>query len=163
MGNKLYVANLAFHLTENEIQDIFSPFGAVQEVKLILDKMTGKSRGFAFITMASDGEAERATSELNGQRIEGRALAITEARPREERPQGSGGSRPPGHGGPFRPNATPAAGSMGGFGANRPPYSGGGRSGGSRDGAGGRGEPPRREKEKPRGPRPMRGGDDDDY
>ncbi|MEO7931822.1 MAG: RNA-binding protein [Chthoniobacterales bacterium] len=160
MGNKLYVANLAFHLTENEIQDIFSPFGTVQEVKLILDKMTGKSRGFAFVTMASDGEAERATAQMNGHRIEGRALAITEARPREDRPQGLGSARPPGHGGPFRPNAAPASGSSG-FGANRPPFSGGGsRSAGGRD-SGGRGEPPRREKEKPRGPRPMRDYDED--
>jgi cold-inducible RNA-binding protein len=161
MGNKLYVANLAFHLTENEIQDIFSPFGTVQEVKLILDKMTGKSRGFAFVTLASDGEAERAMSQMNGQRYEGRALAITEARPREDRPQGLGQARPPGHGGPFRPN-TPPSGAGGGsnFGANRPPFSGGARSSGGRD-SGGRGEPPRREKEKPRGPRPMRDYDDE--
>ncbi len=158
MGNKLYVANLAFHLTENEIQDIFSPFGTVQEVKLILDKLTGKSRGFAFVTLASDGEAERAMSEMNGHRIEGRALAITEARPREERPSGP---RPPGHGGPFRPNTPPSGGTgSSGFGANRPPFSSSGRSAGSgRDS--GRGEPPRREKEKPRGPRPMRNYDDD--
>ena len=160
MGNKLYVANLAFHLTENEIQDIFSPFGKVHEVKLILDKITGKSRGFAFVTLASDGEAERAMSEMNGHRIEGRALAITEARPREDRPQSLGGGRPPGHGGPFRPNTPPAGGSGGtgnsGFGANRPPFSNSGRSGGS-----GRGEPPRRDKEKPRGPRPMRNFEDD--
>ena len=158
MGNKLYVANLAFHLTENEIQDIFSPFGTVQEVKLILDKLTGKSRGFAFVTLASDGEAERAMSEMNGQRIEGRQLAITEARPREDRPQSLGGGRPPGHGGPFRPNTPPSGGTgSSGFGANRPPFSNNARSGG-RDS--GRGEP-RREKEKPRGPRPMRDYDDD--
>lgn len=163
MGNKLYVANLAFHLTENEIQDIFSPFGTVQEVKLILDKLTGKSRGFAFVTMASDGEAERALSEMNGQRIEGRALAITEARPREERPAGF---RPPGGGGGgFRPNtgapstgSAPATGSSG-FGQNKPPFSSGGR----KDYGDNRGGAPRREKEKPRGPRPMRGGDDDDF
>ncbi len=161
MGNKLYVANLAFHITETEIQDLFSPFGGVQEVKLILDKMTGKSRGFAFVTMASDGEGERAMTELNGQRFEGRAIAITEARPREERPSGP---RPPGHGGPFRPNTPPPAAGGSGFGANRPPFSGAtGRTGGSGRDSGGRGEPPRREKEKPRGPRPMRETEDDDY
>ena len=159
MGNKLYVANLAFHLTETEIQDIFSPVGTVQEVKLILDKLTGKSRGFAFVTMASDGEAERAITQMNGHRVEGRAVAITEARPREERPSGP---RPPGHGGPFRPNATPSS-SGGGtnFGQNRPPFSSTGRSSGSGRDSGGRGEPPRREKEKPRGPRPMRDYDED--
>jgi cold-inducible RNA-binding protein len=164
MGNKLYVANLAFHLTEDEIQNIFSAAGTVQEVKLILDKLTGKSRGFAFVTMASDGEAERALTQMNGHRVEGRAIAITEARPREERPPGLKNSRPPGNGGGFRPNTTtPASTGNSGFTHNKPPSSSGGRSsGGARDWSGGRGEPPRREKEKPRGPRPMRGGDDDD-
>jgi len=169
MGNKLYVANLAFHLTENEIQDIFSPVGTVQEVKLILDKVTGKSRGFAFVTFASDGEAERAITEFNGHRVEGRPLAVIEARPREDRPPGS---RPPqsgggggGGGGFSRPapsGPAPATGSTG-FGPNRPPQGGGGRPGTGRDGTDSRGGGPRREKEKPRGPRPMRGGDDDDY
>ena len=166
MGNKLYVANLAFHLTENEIQDIFSPVGTVQEVKLILDKVTGKSRGFAFVTFASDGEAERAITEFNGHRVEGRPLAVIEARPREDRPPGS---RPPqsgggGGGGFSRPapsGPAPATGSTG-FGPNRPPQGGGGRPGTGRDGTDSRGGGPRREKEKPRGPRPYRNFDEED-
>lgn len=164
MGNKLYVANLAFHLTENEIQDIFSAAGTVQEVKLILDKVTGKSRGFAFVTFASDGEAERAITEFNGHRVEGRPLAVIEARPREERPPSS---RPPhsGSGGSVRPapsSPAPTGGSSS-FGPNRPPQGGGsGRPGGGRDWSDSRGGGPRREKEKPRGPRPYRSFDDED-
>ena len=91
MGTKLYVGNLPFNTTENELQELFSQAGAVQEVTLMQDRFTGKSRGFAFVTMSSDEEAQNAISKLNGQSIEGRPLTVNEARPRESRPPGGGG------------------------------------------------------------------------
>src|SRR5436309_13978919 len=91
MGTKLYVGNLSFNTTENELQELFSQAGAVQEVMLMQDKFTGKSRGFAFVTMSSDQEAQNAISQFNGKTIEGRALTVNEARPRESRPPGGGG------------------------------------------------------------------------
>src|SRR5207247_1818344 len=91
MGNKLYVGNLHFNTTENELQELFSQAGAVQEVTLMQDRFTGKSRGFAFVTMGSDEDAQNAISKLNGQAIEGRPLTVNEARPRESRPPGGGG------------------------------------------------------------------------
>ena len=91
MGTKLYVGNLPFNTTENELQELFSQAGAVQEVTLMQDRFTGKSRGFAFVTMSSDEEAQNAISKLNGQSIEGRPLTVNEARPREQRPPGGGG------------------------------------------------------------------------
>ena len=91
MGTKLYVGNLSFNTTENELQELFSQAGAVQEVTLMQDKFTGKSRGFAFVTMGSDEDAQNAISKLNGQTVEGRPLTVNEARPREPRPPGGGG------------------------------------------------------------------------
>jgi RNA recognition motif-containing protein len=99
MGTKLYVGNLPFNTTENELQELFSQAGAVQEVTLMQDRFTGKSRGFAFVTMSSDEEAQNAISKLNGQAIEGRPLTVNEARPRESRPPGGGGGRGYGGGG----------------------------------------------------------------
>ena len=91
MGTKLYVGNLSFNTTENELQELFSQAGAVQEVTLMQDKFTGKSRGFAFVTMGSEQDAQNAISKLNGQTVEGRALTVNEARPGEARPPGGGG------------------------------------------------------------------------
>ncbi|PYJ69888.1 MAG: RNA-binding protein [Verrucomicrobia bacterium] len=91
MGTKLYVGNLPFNTTENELQELFAQAGTVQEVTLMQDRFTGKSRGFAFITMGSDEDAQNAISKLNGQSIEGRPLTVNEARPREQRPPGGGG------------------------------------------------------------------------
>ena len=91
MGTKLYVGNLSFNTTENELQELFSQAGAVQEVTLMQDKFTGKSRGFAFVTMGSEEDAQNAISKFNGQTVEGRALTVNEARPRESRPPGGGG------------------------------------------------------------------------
>src|SRR5205807_1564348 len=91
MPTKLYVGNLPFNTTENELQELFSQAGPVQEVMLMQDKFTGKSRGFAFVTMASDQDAQKAISEINGKTVEGRALTVNEARPREARPPGGGG------------------------------------------------------------------------
>jgi len=99
MGTKLYVGNLSFNTTENELQELFSQAGTVQEVTLMQDKFTGKSRGFAFITMSSEEDAQNAISKFNGQTVEGRALTVNEARPREPRPPGGGGGRGYGGGG----------------------------------------------------------------
>jgi cold-inducible RNA-binding protein len=99
MGTKLYVGNLSFNTTENELQELFSQAGTVQEVTLMQDKFTGKSRGFAFVTMGSEEDAQNAISKLNGQTVEGRALTVNEARPRESRPPGGGGGRGYGGGG----------------------------------------------------------------
>src|SRR5439155_27149208 len=96
MGTKLYVGNLSFNTTENELQELFSQAGAVQEVTLMQDRFTGKSRGFAFVTMGSEQDVQNAISKLNGQTVEGRALTVNEARRREQRPPGGGGR---GHGG----------------------------------------------------------------
>ena len=94
---KLYVGNLSFETTENDLQDLFEQHGAVNEVHLMMDKMTGKSRGFAFITMNDDTQANAAMGALNGKELNGRALNVNQARPREERPRpygGGGGKRP---------------------------------------------------------------------
>ena len=88
MGTKLYVGNLPFNTTENELQELFSQAGAVQEVTLMQDRFTGKSRGFAFVTMGSDEEAQNAISKFNGHTMEGRPMTVNEARPREQRPPG---------------------------------------------------------------------------
>ena len=94
---KLYVGNLSFETTENDLQDLFEQHGQVGEVKLMMDRMTGKSRGFAFVTMSDDTQAKAAISALNGHELNGRALNVNEARPREERPRsyGGGGARRP--------------------------------------------------------------------
>src|SRR2546430_2818162 len=91
---KLYVGNLSFETTENDLQDLFEPHGAVNEVHLMMDKMTGKSRGFAFITMNDDTQANAAMSALNGKELNGRALNVNQARPRAERPRPYGGGAP---------------------------------------------------------------------
>ena len=90
---KLYVGNLSFETTENDLQDLFEQHGKVAEVALMMDRMTGKSRGFAFVTMNDATEAAAAMAALNGKEIAGRTLSVNEARPREERPRPSGGNR----------------------------------------------------------------------
>src|SRR5438046_9745368 len=96
---KLYFCNLAFETTENDLQDLFEQHGTVNEVHLMMDKMTGKSRGFAFITMNDDTQAKAAMSATKGKELNGRALNVNEARPREQRPRGGRGDR---RGGPKR-------------------------------------------------------------
>ena len=91
---KLYVGNLSFETTENDLQDLFEQHGQVGEVALMMDRMTGKSRGFAFVTMNEKAEAEAAISALNGKELNGRTLSVSEARPREERPRPYGGKGP---------------------------------------------------------------------
>ncbi|MFL6514818.1 MAG: RNA recognition motif domain-containing protein [Chthoniobacterales bacterium] len=93
---KLYVGNLSFETTENDLQDLFEQHGAVSEVKLMMDRMTGKSRGFAFVTMNDNTQAAAAMAAINGKDLNGRNLTVNEARPREERPRpygGGGGNR----------------------------------------------------------------------
>ena len=128
MGNKLYVGNLSFNTTETELQDLFAQAGVVSEVVLMQDKFTGKSRGFAFVTMGTDAEAATAVSQFNGKTVDGRPLTVNEARPREERSGGGGG------GGGYRGGGGGGGGRSGGGGYG----GGGGRSGGG--GGGGRGE-----------------------
>ena len=91
MSNKLFVGNLSYNVTENDLQDLFAAHGTVTDVNLMLDRMSGRSRGFAFVTMSSKEEAEAATNALNGHSLDGRALTVNEARPREERSGGGGG------------------------------------------------------------------------
>src|SRR5687767_11998485 len=91
METKLYVGNLSFNVTENDLQDVFAQHGAVQEVNLVMDKMSGKPRGFAFVTMQTKENAEAAIQALNGSDWHGRAMTVNEARPREARPAFSGG------------------------------------------------------------------------
>lgn len=97
MGAKLYVGNLSYSVVEEKLQGLFSQHGSVVSVRIITDKFSGRSKGFGFVEMGSDEEAERATAALNGTEFEGRAMVVSEARPQEERPprgRGSGG-RPP--------------------------------------------------------------------
>src|SRR5438128_12668056 len=90
---KLYVGNLSFETTENDLQDLFEQHGSVNEVHLMMDRMTGKSRGFAFVTMDDNTQANAAASALNGHELNGRALTVNEARPREQRPRPQGDRR----------------------------------------------------------------------
>jgi RNA recognition motif-containing protein len=91
MSNKLFVGNLSFKTTENELQDAFSAFGTVTEANLMMDRMTNRPRGFGFVTMSSADEAQKAIEGMNGKEVDGRALTVNIARPREERPAGGGG------------------------------------------------------------------------
>ncbi len=102
MATKLFVGNLSFNTTEGEILDLFKQAGSVTACELITDKFTGKSRGFAFVTMGTQEEANAAVAQFNGKELDGRALTVNEARPREERPRGGGGGFGGGRGGGHR-------------------------------------------------------------
>jgi len=91
MSTKLYVGNLSFNTTENDLQAAFGAHGTVASVDLIMDKMSGRSRGFAFVTMDSEESAKAAITAMNGAQLDGRPLTVNEARPREERPFRAGG------------------------------------------------------------------------
>lgn len=93
MNNKLFVGNLSFDTTENDLQDAFAAHGTVKEANLMMDRTTNRPRGFGFVTMGSDEEAQKAMAALNGKEMGGRALTVNIARPREERPSGGGGGR----------------------------------------------------------------------
>lgn len=117
MSTKLFVGNLSFQTTENGLQDAFAAHGTVLEVNLMLDRATGRPRGFAFVTMATPEEAQNAVQTMNGAQLDGRPLTVNEARPKEDRPRSGGGG---------------GGGGYGGGGGGRGGYSGGG--GGDRGG-----------------------------
>lgn len=102
MSKKLYVGNLPHATSENELQDLFATYGTVQSAQIITDRDTGRSKGFGFVEMSGDDEAQAAINALNGQEFGGRPLTVNEARPREERPAGGfrGGFRDDRRGGP---------------------------------------------------------------
>ncbi len=136
MGNKLYVGNLAYSVRDESLHQSFSQFGSVTSAKVMIDRDTGRSKGFGFVEMGSDAEAQSAINGLNGQSLEGRAIVVNEARPREERPGGfgggGGGSRG-GYGGGGSGGGYGSGGAGGGGaggGGGRSPYGGGGGGGG---------------------------------
>ena len=93
MNQKLFVGNLSINVTENDLQDAFAAHGTVLEANLMMDRATGRPRGFGFVTMSTPEEAQKAISALNGAALEGRNITVNEARPREERSGGGGGRR----------------------------------------------------------------------
>ena len=127
MVNKLYVGNLAYSVRDDSLLQAFSQFGTVTSAKVMMDRETGRSKGFGFVEMGSDPEAQAAINGMNGQPLEGRAIVVNEARPREERPGGfggGGGGRSGGGGG------YGGGGGGAGGGGGRSPYGGGGGGGG---------------------------------
>tara|TARA_B110001454_G_C12723266_1_gene436100 strand:+ start:17129 stop:17497 length:369 start_codon:yes stop_codon:yes gene_type:complete len=121
MGKKIYVGNLSFSVSEELLNSTFAQFGAVDSAKIITDRETGRSKGFGFVEMASDSDADQAIEKLNGQDLNGRNMNVSEARPQEDRPRGGGGGRG-GFGG----------GGRGGGGGGRGGFGGGGGRGGGR-------------------------------
>ena len=117
MGKKLYVGNLAYGVSDSDLQHMFEPHGTVQSAQVIMDRDTGRSKGFGFVEMGSDAEAQAAITALNGTEVDGRALTVNEARPKPEGGRGGGGG----------------GGGRGGFGRG-----GGGGGGGGYGGGGGR-------------------------
>ena len=153
MGNKLYVGNLAYSVRDDSLLQAFSQFGNVSSAKVMMDRETGRSKGFGFVEMGTDAEAQAAINGMNGQPVDGRAVVVNEARPREERPGGfggggGGGSRGGygggggggyGGGGGGSGGAGGAGGGGTGGGGGRSPYGGGGGGGRSPYGGGGGG------------------------
>lgn len=140
MGNKLYVGNLAYSVRDDSLLQAFSQFGTVTSAKVMMDRETGRSKGFGFVEMGSDPEAQAAINGMNGQPIDGRAVVVNEARPREERPGGfgGGGGGRSGGGGGYGGGGGGYGGGAGG-GGGRSPYGGGGGGGGGRSPYGGGG------------------------
>ena len=139
MGNKLYVGNLAYSVRDESLQTAFGQFGTVTSAKVMMDRETGRSKGFGFVEMGSDAEAQAAVNGMNGQALDGRPLVVNEARPREERPGGfggGGGGRSGGGGGYGGGGSGGGGGGYGGGGGGR--SGGGGGSGGYGGGGGGR-------------------------
>jgi cold-inducible RNA-binding protein len=142
MGNKLYVGNLSYNVRDDDLQQAFAQYGTVSSAKVMMDRDTGRSKGFGFVEMGSDPEAQAAINGMNGQALDGRAIVVNEARPREERPGGfggGGGSR----GGFGGGGGTGGGGGFGGGGGGRSGggggYGGGGSGGGGGYGGGGGG------------------------
>jgi hypothetical protein len=155
MGNKLYVGNLSYNIRDDDLNQAFAQYGNVSSAKVMMDRDTGRSKGFGFVEMSSDAEAQAAINGMNGQALDGRAIVVNEARPREERPGGfgggggrSGGGGGFGGGGGGRTGGGGGGGGFGGGGGGGYGGGGGGRSGGgggygggggSRSGGGGGG------------------------
>ncbi|MDP6530527.1 MAG: RNA-binding protein [Arenicellales bacterium] len=95
----IYVGNLPYNLTEDDLRALFAEFGDVSSAKLIIDRDTGQSKGFGFVEMSDEGAGQKAIDEVNGREVSGRSLKVNQARPREERPRGGGGGRGYGGGG----------------------------------------------------------------
>ena len=131
MGSKLYVGNLSYNTTSSDLEQLFAAHGSVQSAEVIADRETGRSKGFGFVQMGSDEEAQAAIAALNGQENDGRPLTVNEAKPREDRPRGGGGGG--GYGGGGR------GGGGGGYGGGGGGRSGSGGGGGGRGGYGGAG------------------------
>jgi cold-inducible RNA-binding protein len=91
VGKKLYVGNLGYGVTDDQLRGMFAPYGSVQTAQVIVDRDTGRSKGFGFVEMASDPEAQAAIAGMNGQMSDGRSLTVNEAKPKESRSGGSGG------------------------------------------------------------------------
>jgi len=145
MGNKLYVGNLAYSVRDESLQEAFAQFGTVTSAKVMMDRETGRSKGFGFVEMGSDAEAQAAINGMNGQALEGRAIVVNEARPREERPGGFGGGGRGGfgggggYGGGRSGGGGYGGGGGSGYGGGGGGYGGGGRSSGGGYGGGGGG------------------------
>ena len=125
MSNKLFVGNISFNTTENDLQDAFAAHGTVLEANLMVDRATGRPRGFGFVTMSTPEEAQKAIAAMNGASIDGRNLTENEARPREERSGGGGGGG--GYGGGRGGSGGGSGGGGGGGGRERREQRGGGR------------------------------------
>lgn len=134
MGNKLYVGNLPFSTTEDSLRDAFGQCGTVTDVMIALDRQTGRSRGFGFITFSSDAEAAAAIEQFHGKDMDGRTIQVNEARPREDRPRGGGGG---GGGGGYERRGGGGGGGYRGGGGGGGGYRGGGGGGGYRGDRGG--------------------------
>ena len=144
MGNKLYVGNLPYSFRDDDLQQAFAAHGSVSSAKVMMERDTGRSKGFGFVEMGNDAEAQAAVEGMNGQSLGGRSLVVNEARPMEARPPRTGGfGGPRGGGGGFGGGGDRSGGGgyggggdrSGGDGGFRSPYGGGGR----RDGGGGGG------------------------
>jgi RNA recognition motif-containing protein len=139
MGNKLYVGNLSYNVRDDDLQQAFAQYGTVSSAKVMMDRDTGRSKGFGFVEMGSDPEAQAAINGMNGQALDGRAIVVNEARPREERPGGYGnrggfGGGGSSGGGGYGGGGGGRSGGGGGYGGGGGGYGGGG---GGRSGGGG--------------------------
>src|SRR3954451_21880171 len=101
MGRKIYVGNLSYSTTSSDLEQLFAQHGTVQSAEVISDRETGRSKGFGFVQMGSDQEAQAAIDALNGQQVDGRALTVNVAKPREDRPRSGGSARSGGGGGGY--------------------------------------------------------------
>jgi len=135
-NSKLYVGNLPFASTAQDLEALFGQVGTVNVVEIIFDKFTGRSRGFAFVTMANGDEAQKAVEQFHGHEVEGRALSVNIARPREERAPRSFGEGGGGGGGGYRGGGGGGRGGRGGRGGGGGYRGGRGDGGGERDGGG---------------------------